>query len=127
MFEVQDLRDKLFAMGVGLIYAGRATETLAWLRRAGEMNEERERHFYPTIKSAVKACQSSLDQGSAGAQTTVQSLRIRIRIRSKAQRHSRGSAVLVGISRSGSCIGPVDDGRSSKSVCLGAGRAFASG
>lgn len=66
VFEVQDLRDKLFAMGVGLIYAGRATETLAWLRRAGEMNEERERHFYPTIKSAVKACQSSLDQGSAG-------------------------------------------------------------
>jgi len=56
LYAVRDLRTALDARGVTLIFAGRRTEFLNWLREIGAYRADHETRVYPTLRQAVKAC-----------------------------------------------------------------------
>jgi len=60
LYAVRDLREALEARGVRLIFAGRKTEFLNWLREMGLYRPEHEQRLFPTLRQAVKAWRSRL-------------------------------------------------------------------
>jgi high affinity sulfate transporter 1 len=64
VYAVRDLRVALKTRGVTLILAGRKTEYLNWLRECGLYREEDEQVFFPTMRQAFRAFQSSQSPSS---------------------------------------------------------------
>jgi MFS superfamily sulfate permease-like transporter len=57
IYALRDLRATLEARGATLIFAGRRTEFLDWLRQIGHYQAEHEDRIFPTLRQALKAYQ----------------------------------------------------------------------
>jgi MFS superfamily sulfate permease-like transporter len=57
LYALRDLRQRLEERGALLILAGRKTELLMWLRKAGLYRPEHEKWCFPTLRQALKAYQ----------------------------------------------------------------------
>ena len=55
LYAVRDLREALEARGATLIFAGRRTESLNWLRAIDLYRAEHEDRMFPTLRQALKA------------------------------------------------------------------------
>jgi high affinity sulfate transporter 1 len=58
LYALRDLVDELKTRGVRVVYAGRKTEIVQWLRETGLYNEELEQRLFPTLRHALKAYRS---------------------------------------------------------------------
>jgi high affinity sulfate transporter 1 len=70
LYALRDLRESLEARGIVLILAGRKTELLMWLKRAGLYRPEHENWIFPTLRQALKAYRRDTHPNEPGGRET---------------------------------------------------------